>query len=248
MAKSKERVMSADAHTDPLARADVLFAELGGPALATPEQGLFSVIEADIDTARGKVYTAELVVRHQPEKARRALFLLANGWGINRIATTVGLGTHTVIALRDKFAEKVATLKEALAKACSDAALLQVERLLEDPAAVKIDNAAMTAKLMLDAAAQLRGDAPPVQRHVHTVLTAEDLREMAAGMGLVGGEFSAIAPVAPVAALGECRDSESLDIHCQDHHVTINTPKQAGGEGGLPPLPGGGSTDALPTL
>ena len=223
--------------------ADELFASLGGPTLATPEQGLLGIIEPDLETPAGKVYTAELVVKHRPLQARRALFLLANNWGLNRTAKATGLGTHTVIALRDKFPEMVATAKERLAAMCDNAAALQVERLIESPEAVKIDNAAMTAKLLRDTSAQLRGDAPPVQRHVHTVLTADDLREMAAGMGLDGAEFSALPAVsAPPAA----RDSESLARHRIDANVTTHTHPEAGGEGVSPTLPGGGSADALP--
>lgn len=242
--------MSPDADTDPLARADELFRSLGG-SLALPVQDeLFSVIDGDYDggTPERKIYTAQLVIKNQPEKARRALFLLASKQGINRVAKTVGLGTGTVIALRNLFADEVATVREGLATKCDLAAEMLVDRLLDNPDALKPESIGMTVKLLRDTSAGLRGEAPPTQTHTHVVLTADDLRDLAAGMGLPSGANPALPPAAaraveipPAEPVG---DSESLIRALYCDHMPIQP--QAGGAGVALDSAGGGVMDVSP--
>lgn len=138
-----------------------------------------------------KQYTAVLFAKHQPEKCRRVIFLLAAKWGVNRIAKTVGCSDHTVMAVKRRLPEKVAMVRESLAALTEDVLLQQLERLRDDPNALGIDKAPLTIKLLMDGLLALRGTAPPPQRVDHYLhVGAEDVNELInqARMGLEGAK------------------------------------------------------------
>lgn len=241
----------------PAALMDRVMGELETEARAI--QGTFDDVFPEYDAgstvAPGKEYTGAIFFAQQPEKCKRVVFLLAtNSMGVNDIAKAVGCANRTVMLIRDKFREKVATVRQRLASMAEHAKLQLLERLIANPDAVPVKDIPAALEKLTNVAMADRGTAPPPQQHLHAHVSAEQYAELlrqARGMGLEGGENAGIgraieAPAMPVGG-DVSRPREDAESLARQSKIERDATSETTGEGGVRAADGGGGyADVLP--
>jgi len=124
---------------------------------------------AEMDSALFKAeedkgeFTGERLYNNHPEKYRAVLALLAEGLSVRAVCKALKVSHHTVLAVRQREASTIATLKERIATLAADGAKLCVEaiieRLFDDEALKKISarDLSIIAGVLIDKGQLLSG-------------------------------------------------------------------------------------------
>ena len=112
------------------------------PALPAGSGETLDTILARCEAARAageapaKEYTAQWLFDHARWRYDAIVILTAERWGVHRIGALLHVGTHTIETVRDREGEKVATLRDRIARTARRGALLvseEIHRRMADP-------------------------------------------------------------------------------------------------------------------
>ena len=119
-------------------------------------------------------FTAARLFAVRPDAYRTAGILLAEGYGINRIAEILHLHTNTVMAVRDREGVAIEAERERLASRALVAARGAFERVIEDldddqkMDKTSVKDKALVAGIMVDKGLLLAGEATQRIEHIHS--------------------------------------------------------------------------------
>jgi hypothetical protein len=139
-----------------------LFPDLPGRELLT----------VDEDAKAGK-YSGAIIERNRA-KVEAICRALAEGIGVKRIASAFSVSIHTVLGLRDRHPELIATQKKEASNQLGRIAKLMAENIEERLIAGTMKPSSVDLGIVLDKKAMLDGDAGLVIEHRHSVAGGAD--------------------------------------------------------------------------
>lgn len=105
-------------------------------------------------------------ISKDPARVSAILSALAANLSLRKIIKTFGVSGHTLKALESKHLPEIAARKERLASKCEFFAEYAVDRLIHEAEDIPIGQVPMAAGIMMDKAAQLRGEATSIVKVV----------------------------------------------------------------------------------
>lgn len=121
-------------------------------------------------------YSGDLIKARNPQLYSAVVQLLGRGYGIRDTAAILSMSARSVMAIRDREPQSIATVKESTAKRYMDVATLAAEvardRLLQDPDKIAFKDLMIGAGVATDKHLVLSGEA--TQRVEHVVRNTEE--------------------------------------------------------------------------
>jgi hypothetical protein len=118
------------------------------------------------------VYSGDLFFKHDRKRYELVTWLLGQGVGKMRIAKSVGVSIHTVMAVAEREGETIASLKKSIASSARRGCGLMVEEIisdLESGKTIPTRDKAIIAGILKDVAAHMDGEA---QIRIEAVISA----------------------------------------------------------------------------
>lgn len=122
------------------------------------------LLTVDEDSARGR-YSGAIIERNR-ERVRQIVRALAEGIGVHRVAKAFGVSVHTVLGIRDRHPDLIATEKQSLSRQLGRILKLSADSFEDALAAGKISPAQLPVAIgiLCDKKAVLDGDASMIVR------------------------------------------------------------------------------------
>jgi hypothetical protein len=121
-------------------------------------------------------YSGEILKARQPQLYQAAIELLARGYGIRDTAKILKMSPRSIMAIRDREPESIATIKQRVSKIWLDVAQMAAEvsrdKLLDDPDSISFKDATIGGAVATDKHLVMSGEA--TQRIEHVVRSGDD--------------------------------------------------------------------------
>lgn len=121
-------------------------------------------------------YSGDILRARQPQLYQAAIELLARGYGIRDTAQILKMSPRSIMAIRDREPEAIATIKHRVSKIWLDVAQLAAEvtrdKLLDDPDSISFKDAAIGGAVAVDKHLVMSGEA--TQRIEHVIRSGDD--------------------------------------------------------------------------